>query len=461
MGFRPQYLAPEVIREVSQGTIHQVVHGYQEGHQLLAESISLNRADADLVARLSDLSGALTSDDQFTCYLTGYPLPSRTFYALAKTWPDDASPRAGCVRTHTLLIPMDTWATSANPFGFSELFQQPLDLQDLGEFRRPVRLKDYSRKSTHCMSRDECVTEFVARFFGMGMRPIVWFDEPEAEQLLWQLLLGIWPSLRRQFAFCTLCLQPRTLEERPFDLMFAPIGFHSRFHRFARENLLERSTNNQISQYQKQSEPWCVQYADMIFREENASSRINKDFGELWSLLGENPTEIRKMFLLMDLRSRASGPKHSASAAIGLLDLLQTLAPEADQAAPTKSDAMCLALQCAKGILDSEEALTSYFWINERLCHRAFEKVSSESERELTDQVANCSRKSLRTSLGLAKTLFSSSISTARSPFAEGILQCLDSLATFRPEQLLALVEFPLTKAWHGTPKIELASGTA
>lgn len=102
--------------------VHQLLHGYRRGHRLLAGSIDPDHNTADLVARLSDLSGSLISDAEFQPYLTGYPLPSAEFYALARTWPDDSARRAGCVLTHTLLIPIERWGKTLNPYGFAKLF---------------------------------------------------------------------------------------------------------------------------------------------------------------------------------------------------------------------------------------------------------------------------------------------------------------------------------------------------
>ena len=50
-----------------------------------------------------------------------------------------------------------------------------------------------------------------------------------AEPISWRLLSALWPSLRAEFSCCTLALQPRSLDDRPFDLMFAPQTARSRF----------------------------------------------------------------------------------------------------------------------------------------------------------------------------------------------------------------------------------------
>jgi hypothetical protein len=89
--------------------IDQVLHGYRHGHQELAASTRLSETDSELVTRLSDLSGSLAGIAEFDSYVTAYPLLSGKYYAIGKTWQDEEAPRAGCLLTHTLLVPMHLW----------------------------------------------------------------------------------------------------------------------------------------------------------------------------------------------------------------------------------------------------------------------------------------------------------------------------------------------------------------
>ena len=104
--------------------LHQSLHGYSDGHRVLAISTDLKPRDVRTMLVLSDASGpggALPVDG----YVTGYPLSDSGFYALARTWPAPEKSRPGCVWTHTLLIE------------FSDLASLP-DLGMLfGSFRRP------------------------------------------------------------------------------------------------------------------------------------------------------------------------------------------------------------------------------------------------------------------------------------------------------------------------------------
>ena len=106
--------------------IHQQCHGYRSGHQMLAGSIILQRSDQDVIDRLSDVSGPLRPDETFAPYITAYPLPSGEYYVLARTWHDLGAPRAGCVLTRSLLVPMPMWLTLPSPSSLINLLH-PVD----------------------------------------------------------------------------------------------------------------------------------------------------------------------------------------------------------------------------------------------------------------------------------------------------------------------------------------------
>jgi GTPase-associated protein 1, N-terminal domain type 1 len=89
--------------------VHQLLHGYSEGHRLLEGSLRLPDDLTRLTLRMSDLSGSSLVHG-FEEYLTGYPLPSLAAYAFAKTWYAPEMPRPGCVWTHTLVLPHATLA---------------------------------------------------------------------------------------------------------------------------------------------------------------------------------------------------------------------------------------------------------------------------------------------------------------------------------------------------------------
>ena len=424
--------------------VHQLLHGYRRGHQLLASSVRLESKDADLIARLSDLSGFLTADANIQPYLTAYPLPNGKFYALARTWLDTNAPRAGCVITHTLLIPIRDWGKSPEPYGFAGLFASPSGTDDVERYQVALEYDD-SRSSQAASLRSpsqEPATEFVAKYFGEGVRPFVWFDEQHPEDVFWMLLSGIWPALRRQFACCTFSLQPRVLDDRPFDLMFAPSSVSSRFHSIPRENLLGASSQtNHVRSLGESEERWIRDWANAIFGGHDTTNTIAEELAEFGSQLGKDPTSVRKLFLIRDLRRRATA---SPTAAVGLMDMVEALAPEAAQAWDYKVDVVAQSLQAAARVSEPNEALKSYFSISERLGHDAFSRVGSQTAPKLSSIVAAWASKHPEVALEVGKHLFVPGPRDSESAFAKGIVDGFRKLASVAPEQLAVLRHFPV-----------------
>lgn len=66
--------------------IDQFLHGYNNGHHLIASSASLPLKDADRMSYLSDWSGYVNPYDKDTSYITAYPLAESQCYVIAKSW---------------------------------------------------------------------------------------------------------------------------------------------------------------------------------------------------------------------------------------------------------------------------------------------------------------------------------------------------------------------------------------
>ncbi len=423
--------------------VHQLLHAYRRGHQLLVGSTRLKSQDADLVARLSDLSGSLTTEAEFRPYLTGYPLPSGDFYAIAKTWPDRSAPRAGCVVTHTLLVPIDDWGKSTSPHSFSDLFALPPSTNDVQPYQVVIDYDDQQPiKAVHLEPPPlDMGVKFVAMYFGEGLRPLVWFGERHPEDVFWLLLSAMWPGLRIQFSCCTLSFQPRVLEGRPFDMMFAPSSAYSRFQKIPRENVLDPSAPTIHSRLSENGdEPWYRYWANAIFGGYDAKNVIAKELKEFGPQMGDEPTGVRKLFLIDGLRNRA---KDSPMAAVGLMDLVESIAPVGAQATDYKKDVIAIALRAAARISNPREALKCYFLIDERFRRSAYSKVSSRLSQELSSSVASWALEHIEAALNVGERLFGPHSLVLESAFARGIAAGLLKLAADDPEQLGVLGHFP------------------
>ncbi|GIW75711.1 MAG: hypothetical protein KatS3mg104_0774 [Phycisphaerae bacterium] len=173
--------------------VDQLLHGYRRGHEQLAGSTRLAAKDAELVARLSDLSGTPTGSATFTPYLTAYPLPGNTHFAVAKTWSDVHASRAGCVLTHTLLVPMHSWRTINDPQGLAALHREPQGSDDTAWYLNPIEWNATERRTNKRFPPIpvEQTHQFVLLFFARGKRPVVWFDHPTAEHAAWRILCAV------------------------------------------------------------------------------------------------------------------------------------------------------------------------------------------------------------------------------------------------------------------------------
>ena len=206
--------------------IDRQVHGYRQGHQLLAGSVQLPRDDQSTIDQLSDVAGSLRPREQFEPYLTGYPLPSGSHYILARTWQDFTVARAGCVRTLSLIIPTSIWANSES----LSMFLNVLNIDRLPEDGDAERmtLTPVSEKLLPPMT-DFKGSELLEALFFEDSRPVVVFDAICPELVAIRLLTALWPSMRRQFAVSTFALSPRKIDGRDFNLVFAPKDARSKF----------------------------------------------------------------------------------------------------------------------------------------------------------------------------------------------------------------------------------------
>src|SRR4051812_19906403 len=116
--------------------IEQTLHGYDDGHRLLASSAKLDLEEERTLDLLSDLSGYLPAGTDFESYDTGYPCGR--FYVLSRTWLDRAGRRSGTVFTHSLLLPRNEVAVLSTIAALDPLYMKPNPPVDRDAYRRSV-----------------------------------------------------------------------------------------------------------------------------------------------------------------------------------------------------------------------------------------------------------------------------------------------------------------------------------
>ena len=419
---------------MSATTIHQALYGYRRGHELLAGSIRLPSSASDLVTRLSDLSGSTTSGWEFTSYITGYPVIGSPFYAIARTWEDKMAARAGCVLTHTLLVPIELWKTASNPMDFAELFVGEKELRNEEQFKKPLHIQPNSSTSHQLISVPAGATvDFVQKYYGEGLHPLIWIDCPNPEDTVWAIIRVLWPALREKFAWCTASLQPRSIDTKPLDLQFVPAAAYSRFHKIQRENFVG---NDKLG---PPAEPWCQPCAQWIFSG-SLSGPVDAEMQAFGPYLRDDPTLMRHLFLAKDLADRVSG---SPAAGAGLLDVAEVLAPNPEEAVAYKSKMARKAVDAAATV-SPDEALKCLFLVGERLTSKPFLEITDDLGDELTAKVDKLSSSHPRESLIMPERVVTRANVTS-TPYFRGVVRGLTRCAKEDPSALTCLQEFNKT----------------
>jgi hypothetical protein len=204
--------------------VHQVLHGYDHGHRLVASSRDIHDDDLRLIDRLSDASGQRYVRDN-DGYVTGYPLPSGELYALARTWYVLEASRPNIVWTHTLLVPPALLAAPRLDRLFM-LFRRPgaNDRDDWAPYRGPLSMPVVRHGWAMAPTIDPLARHVLAQLYQPGVETVTCpYDDADRRTALCLAIWNQqWPRLRRQFSFCSGALEPRRTAVRPFDLLLTP-----------------------------------------------------------------------------------------------------------------------------------------------------------------------------------------------------------------------------------------------
>lgn len=118
--------------------IDQLLHGYHDGHGLLAGSLMLRSSqDAACISAMSDWSGYRDPHNQDHSYITAYPLPDSAYYVVAKSWYAYEMERPGCVWTHSLLINLKELDSRFDFRMLIPYFHRP-EKEQYGGYNKPI-----------------------------------------------------------------------------------------------------------------------------------------------------------------------------------------------------------------------------------------------------------------------------------------------------------------------------------
>jgi len=202
--------------------INQSLHGYENGHQLLACSMELTTLLKKVLLFQTDLSGSNVSKG-FETYITGYPIEENNLYAFSRTWYADEMKRPGCVWTHTFLIDFSDLSLMEDFQVFLELFKRPVT----GEY---TSYNEEIEIDTKIAFKSELTDDFSIKKLllnSLYKTPEKTIFFPSAtpqifEKTIISLWSDQWPRLRRNFFFCTGALSLKAFNGREFDLQIIP-----------------------------------------------------------------------------------------------------------------------------------------------------------------------------------------------------------------------------------------------
>lgn len=208
--------------------VHQTLHGYSDGHRLIAGSVELSSADARTMQVMSDLSGPGVKPAA-SGYLTGYPLEGSGRYVLARTWAAPEMPRPGCVWTHSLIVENAELGTMTSAAGLLAAFRRPDGPSPRGGYASPIEIKTAPALAPLLLPTAtltaRCADVLNALYAAPDKAVLVQAaDEEEDERLATAIWMQQWPRLRRNFGFCTLTKVDRSLKGEALDLQMVPGG---------------------------------------------------------------------------------------------------------------------------------------------------------------------------------------------------------------------------------------------
>lgn len=213
--------------------VAQALHGYRNGHDLLASSRRLSREGERALLELSDLSGSAARTRGFESYISGYAVPGERLYAFARTWLADGDARPGSVWTHTLLLTPEQMALP-NVASLAQWFRRPQSVDHAVEYASPLEIDEHNiaeppnaprspHRSTETSIR---LADIVASLYQSDsanhaiLLPAA--SAADYEEVLLHIWSIQWPELREHFSFCTGALSFRQVAGRPFDLQVIP-----------------------------------------------------------------------------------------------------------------------------------------------------------------------------------------------------------------------------------------------
>lgn len=183
----------------------QTLHGYEDGHVLIAGSVEPDDRAAELMLLMSDLAPVRPTDAHG--WLTAYPLPTMDAFVLARTWPAPEMPRPGCVWTHSLILNYATLGALDSFNGLLEFFRRPTR-GDFAIYRDVLPLRREPRPTRLARHLYPSAREGLIRLYDQNGPAVVPCPDGSAETVALSLWAQQWPRLRRRMRWATTPISP-------------------------------------------------------------------------------------------------------------------------------------------------------------------------------------------------------------------------------------------------------------
>lgn len=223
--------------------IEQLLHGYHNGHHLIAGSVSLPIKDADIISYLSDWSDYINPLSKDTSYITAYPLKESNYYVIAKSWYAYEMNRPGCVWTHSLLINLNKLDIVDDLCALASLFRRPSEEgDDFLAYTKSIDLPSNTlpEKSIPLDGFDE--TRMLIMLAGLLERkkPLSYHIEKDSDfyiDLCIRIIQNTPIGILSDLSLCSGTASIRKVGEIPFNLQFVVNKGGSLFEPYSESNV--------------------------------------------------------------------------------------------------------------------------------------------------------------------------------------------------------------------------------
>jgi len=277
--------------------VDQFLHGYSNGHRLLAGSRQPDEATGSALLSHSDAPVVAQ-----TRILASLPLPEISSWALTSIWPADDAPRPGSVWSHTLLLDEQVLNNLEGAAGLLNAFSKPNGRDEYNRYSQQLEVAD-TPLSVPAKDRGSVEAILLATYGWPEKSTAVLVADLElAAEVLLAIWQRQWPSLRATFVFRT---RQRLSEEARPGLEVA--------YQSARREGAARIEIDAAAASDRLNPVWLRVMADDLESKDGPIQSF------LWSFGSESPRGWSDLPALVRIYSDVSSPETSIKAVDALI----------------------------------------------------------------------------------------------------------------------------------------------